>query len=54
MVWNGANATATTAFIVVVVAYDAVVAAIVVAATVVDATGGRVCVHVCVGACIYI
>jgi len=47
---TGATADPTTAFIVVAAAYDTVVAANVVVATVVDATGGRVClcVHVCV------
>ena len=55
---TGAIAAATTAFIVVDVAYDAGTADIVVVATAVDATGGRVClcVHVCasVRICIYI
>ena len=58
---TGATAAATTTFIVVVAAYDAVAAAIVAAAivaaaTAADAIGRRVClcVHVCVGVCVYI
>ena len=55
---TGATAAATIAFIVVVVAHDAVAVAIVADATAADAIGGRVClcVHVCAGVriCIYI
>jgi hypothetical protein len=52
---TGDIAAATTVFIDVVDAYDAVAVAIVVVATVANATGGRVCLcaHVCVGVRIY-